>query len=94
MHALASRHDLANPRTKRILAGHLPNGVLVDSEIGAFYFHEKVGGHGHGVVTRLWNMDSGEHVLDAICTDCRGLDDAFAVVDQHLYEMDMLLADF
>jgi hypothetical protein len=94
MHALASRHDLANPRTKRILVGHRPNGVLVDSEIGAFYFHEKVGGHGHGVVTRLWNMDNGEHVLDAICTDCRGLDDAFAVVDQHLYEMDMLLADF
>ena len=94
MHALASRHDLANPRTKQILVGHRPNGVLVDSEIGAFYFHEKVGGHGHGVVTRLWNMDNGEHVLDAICTDCRGLDDAFAVVDQHLYEMDMLLGDF
>jgi hypothetical protein len=94
MHALASRHDLANPRTKRILVGHRPNGVLVDSEIGAFYFHEKVGGHGHGVVTRLWNMDSGEHVLDAISDDCRGLDDAFAVVDDHLEEMAALLADF
>ena len=94
MHALASRHDLANPRTKRILVGHRPNGVLVDSEIGAFYFHEKVGGHGQGVVTRLWDLGEGEHDLDAISSDCRSYADAFAVVDQHLEELACLCADF
>jgi hypothetical protein len=87
MPRLASRFDLAYPHTKRDLVGHDP-----DDDRGAFYFHEKIGGHGQGVVTRLWDLGEGDHVLDTISTDCRGLDDAFAVVDEHLEEMACLVA--
>ena len=91
---VASRYDLAYPHTKRDLAGHDLNGTLVDDDRGAFYFHKKIGGHGQGVVTRLWDLGEGEHVLDTISTDCRGLDDAFAVVDEHLEELASMCVDF
>ena len=94
MPRLASRFDLAYPHTKRDLAGHDPNGTLVDDDRGAFYFHKKIGGHGQGVVTRLWSLANDEYVLDTISTDCRSIDDAFAVVDEHLEEMACLTADF
>ena len=68
MPRLASRFDLAYPHTKRDLAGHDPNGTLVDDDRGAFYFHKKIGGHGQGVVTRLWSLANDEHVLDTIST--------------------------
>jgi hypothetical protein len=92
--SIPSRHDLANPRTKRVLVGHSPNGTLIDDERGAFYFHEKVDGHGQGVVTRLWDLGEGEHDLDVISSDCRSHADAFAVVDEHLEELASMCVDF
>jgi hypothetical protein len=91
--SIPSRFDLAYSWTQRDLAGHDPNGTLIDDPRGAFYFHEKVGGHGQGVVTRLWNLANDEHVLDTISTDCRSIDDAFAVVDEHCEEMACLSTD-
>ena len=70
------------------------NGTLVDDKRGAFYFHEKVDGHGQGVVTRLWDLGEGEHDLDVISSDCRSHADAFAVVDEHLEELASMCVDF
>jgi hypothetical protein len=90
--SLPTRYDAATPTCKRILIGHSPNGVYVDSEQGAFYFHKKIGGHGQGVVTRLWE-GGPEPVLEVISTDCCSHADAFAIVDEHLEEMAVLLED-
>ena len=91
--SLPTRYDCASAHCRRILIGHSPNGEYVDSERGTFYFHKKIGGHGQGVVTRLWEGGTEPDVLEVISADCCSLDDAFGIVDEHLEEMAVLFAE-
>jgi len=90
--SLPTRYDAASGACRRALVGHCPNGKYVDSDHGAFYFHKKIGGHGQGVVTRLWEDGADGAVMTVISADCCSHADAFRVVDEHFEEMAVLLA--
>jgi len=89
--SLPTRYEAASAHCRQVLIGHCPNGKYVDSEHGAFYFHQRRGGHGQGVVTRLWEDGRDGAVLTVISADCCSHADAFAIVDEHLEEMAVLL---
>ena len=71
---------------------YVSRGVRIPRDEGVFHFHRRREGHGDGCVVRTWTIE-GKSEKDVITFDCMGLDDAFAVVCDHLEEMAVLLND-
>jgi len=71
---------------------YVSRGVRIQSDEGVFHFHRRRDGHGDGCVVRTWKIE-GKSEKDVITRDCMGLDDAFAVVCDHLEEMAYLLSE-
>ncbi len=76
---------------------HIPSeyvsrGVRIYRDEGDFHFHRRRDGHGDGCVVRTWKI-KGKTEKDVITFDCTGIDHAECIVDDHLEEMAVLLAD-
>ena len=76
---------------------HIPSeyvsrGVRIYRDEGDFHFHRRRAGHGDGCVVRTWKI-KGKTEKDVITFDCTGIDHAECIVDDHLEEMAVLLAD-
>ena len=76
---------------------HIPSeyvsrGVRIYRDEGDFHFHRRRDGHGDGCVVRTWKI-KGKTEKDVITFDCTGIDHAACIVDDHLEEMAVLLAD-
>ena len=76
---------------------HIPSeyvsrGVRIYRDEGDFHFHRRRDGHGDGCVVRTWKI-KGKTEKDVITFDCTGIAHAECIVDDHLEEMAVLLAD-
>ena len=71
---------------------YVSRGVRIPRTEGVFHFHRRRDGHGDGCVVRTWKI-KGKTEKDVITFDCTGIDHAECIVDDHLEEMAVLLAD-
>ena len=71
---------------------YVSRGVRIPRTEGVFHCHRRRDGHGDGCVVRTWKI-KGKTEKDVITFDCTGIDHAECIVDDHLEEMAVLLAD-